>query len=245
MTKQTTTALVTCYNKANVVVRCVQSLVECKEIDSIIVYDDASTDASVALLRKSFSKNAKVKIVVGNINRGVAFSRNYLLTLAKGSVIVFIDGDDVVESSAKDLQIKSFKDNYDTYLSYSDYERASNSRSKLVKSGNYSYGRLKTHNFIPFSSVVTRNDEHISFETVHHEDYMMWLTYLKDKPKKAIEYFEKTTFTYNITDNSLSSNIWQGIISNYKIKRRIGIGHIEAFIRVLLYIIIVGLKRWN
>lgn len=244
MTEHPTTALVTCYNKDHVIVRCVQALVECNEIDSVIVFDDASTDQSVSSLQKTFSTNEKVQIVTGTVNQGVAFSRNYLLSMARCGIIVFVDGDDVVNSDIKDLQINRFRRNHDKFLSYSDYERSSSSGSKVVKSGYYSYDRLKTHNFIPFSSVLMRTDERVSFEAVHHEDYLFWLTYLKDKPPKFIEYFEKNTFTYNVTKNSLSSNVWRGIFSNYKIKRRVGMGLIEAFIRVLAYIFLVSVKRW-
>lgn len=245
MTKQTVTALVTCYNKADFIVACVKALVECIEIDNVIVYDDASTDASLTLLQKSFAQNDKVEILNGTINRGVAFARNHLLSIAKGDIILFVDGDDIVDSGTKDLQIRNFRCNLDKCFSYSDYERKSDFYTKHIKSGDYSYNRLKTHNFIPFSSVIIRGDLGMTFETVHHEDYIMWLLYLKGNHPHVVDYYEESTFVYNETNDSLSSSIWKGLLSNYKIKRRTGMGLMEAIGRTFLYIIIVGLKRWT
>ena len=63
MARDTTTALVTCYNKADFILQCVEALVKCKEIDIIIVYDDASTDASLDLLQQTFGECTKVIIL--------------------------------------------------------------------------------------------------------------------------------------------------------------------------------------
>ena len=73
----------------------------------------------------------------------------------------------------------------------------------------------------------------------------MWLLYLKGNHPKIIDYYEESTFVYNETNDSLSSSIWKGLLGNYKIKRRTGMGLMEALGRTFLYIIIVGLKRWT
>lgn len=244
MTRQITSALVTCYNKADFIVQCVEALVECKEIDSITVYNDASTDNSLYLLQQTFKGSTKVEILNGATNMGVAYSRNFLLNHVDADIIVFVDGDDIVKPLVKDSQIKAFRDEVDYVLSYSDYQRKSGSNFKFIGSGSYSYNRLKTHNFIPFSSVILRRNPEICFDTIHHEDYMLWLGYLNKLPSKSINYFEEATFIYNDTGNSLSSNVLKGILSNYRIKRRAGIGLIESCLRTLMYMIIVSKKRW-
>ena len=244
MTSQVTSALVTCYNKADFIVQCIEALVECKEIDAVIVYDDASTDDSLYILQQTFGKSTKVEILSGTTNKGVVYSRNHLLNYGDADIIVFVDGDDIVDPLAKDSQIRAFRDDMDYVLSYSDYLRKSGSNVKFINSGRFSYNRLKTHNFIPFSSVILRRNPDIYFDKIHHEDYMFLLAYLKKLPRKSINYFEEATFTYNDTFNSLSSNVLKGILSNYRIKRRAGMGLIDSCLRTVLYVIIVSKKRW-
>ena len=208
------------------------------------MYDDASTDGSLYLLQQTFRESAKVEILTGTTNKGVAYCRNYLLNYVESDIIVFVDGDDIVDPFAKDSQIKAFRDDVDYVLSYSDYQRKSGSSIKFIDSGRFSYNRLKTHNFIPFSSVILRKNTSICFDNIHHEDYMLWLAYLKKLPSKSINYFEEATFVYNDTGNSLSSNVLKGISSNYRIKRRAGIGLIESCLRTVMYVIIASKKRW-
>lgn len=244
MARDTTTALVTCYNKADFILQCVEALVKCKEIDIIIVYDDASTDASLDLLQQTFGECTKVIILSGTKNKGVAYSRNHLLASVKTGLVIFADGDDIILSRAKDRQIQNFRQDPNNVFSYSNYERKSNLNTKYIKSGKFLYNRLKTHNFIPFSSVIIRYNDTITFEAIHHEDYMLWLTYLKGLSPCAIDYFEEATFIYNDVANSLSSNLLKGILSNFKIKRKAGIGIIETHLRTLAYLLIVTKKRW-
>lgn len=64
----------------------------------IIIYDDASTDNSVSLLKKMFGN--RVIIVEGKENKGAGFARNSLINSANGEYILFLDSDDLLDSDA-------------------------------------------------------------------------------------------------------------------------------------------------
>lgn len=82
---------ITAYNAQDSIVRAVESA-RAQEWPNkeIIVYDDASTDATAERL-KAFSD---IKIIRGEKNQGVAFARNQLISAAQGDFLAFFDDDD-------------------------------------------------------------------------------------------------------------------------------------------------------
>lgn len=60
----------------------------------ILVYDDASTDDSVELVKKKYGD--RVVLVEGSPNCGAGASRNHLIALSKGKYIMFLDSDDLL-----------------------------------------------------------------------------------------------------------------------------------------------------
>lgn len=88
--------LVPVYNAEKLIGRCLDSLV-CQDINEedyeIIVFDDGSTDNGLNLI-KSFAKNYKIVSYYTRENKGVIYTRNELIKLAKGTYIYFVDADD-------------------------------------------------------------------------------------------------------------------------------------------------------
>lgn len=65
----------------------------------LILIDDCSSDKSVETI-KQYQKYFKSIVIHQNqVNRGVSYSRNIGLQLAKGDYVVFIDSDDLVETT--------------------------------------------------------------------------------------------------------------------------------------------------
>lgn len=85
--------IITCYNYAEYVGGAIESVLEqtYKNIDLIII-DDGSTDNSLEVI-KPYNKNKNVKIV-SRKNKGIVFTRNEALAIAKGEFICFLDADD-------------------------------------------------------------------------------------------------------------------------------------------------------
>ena len=66
----------------------------------ILLVDDASTDDSLAILRKHAERDPRFKILVREENRGLSEARNTGLDYAKGEYIFFWDADDIIEPDA-------------------------------------------------------------------------------------------------------------------------------------------------
>ena len=93
------------YNAEKTIVRCVESIVygELRDI-TVILVDDCSTDASWDHCQKLSSRYSNVYCYQNETNRGVSYTRNHGLEVAKCEYILFVDSDDWVSGKyAKDL----------------------------------------------------------------------------------------------------------------------------------------------
>lgn len=85
------------YNSRRTIVDCINSVLNQTRfdlIDKIIVVDDGSTDDSVELIKKNFSKENKIKIILKE-NGGVSTARNVGIREANSEWIALLDSDDV------------------------------------------------------------------------------------------------------------------------------------------------------
>lgn len=83
----------------------------------IIVYDDASTDDSVQLIRSTYGN--KVVLIEGKQNCGSGASRNRLLNYANGDFILFLDGDDLLAEDAL-IKLSEASKGYDVVFGMTD-----------------------------------------------------------------------------------------------------------------------------
>ncbi len=63
----------------------------------VICINDGSTDTSSVILSVYKNKDHRIKIFSNNENKGIAYSRNYALNIAKGKYIMWCDADDWFE----------------------------------------------------------------------------------------------------------------------------------------------------
>ena len=234
-------ALITCFNKEQTIEDVICKAKACKEIDNIIVYDDASTDGSVIILKR-LAALQNVSVLFGRENIGVSLARNLLMTHTNiNDIVVFCDGDDKFIPEIKDRQIKIMKENQDFVFSYSDYVRSHGSRTQAILAGPYKYGRLRLSNFIPFSSVVVRLK--LNFSEIHHEDYLCWLQTLKNIDGNRVYYHSETTFIYSDNGNGISSNLWKGFVATIRIKRKVKISYLNIATSTFFYMLHTIKKR--
>ena len=76
----------------------------------IILLDDGSTDTTRAIMERHSSRDNRIR-VYGTSNKGIGDARNTLLSLAKGSLVLFVDGDDILSSPSfvRELYLKKEK----------------------------------------------------------------------------------------------------------------------------------------
>lgn len=98
--------IIPCYCCANTIERAVYSVLNQTLLPSeIIVVDDASTDATIDVLRSLEKKFPElIKVVVFSKNRGVADARNSAWDMATQPYVAFLDSDDTWHSRKVELQ---------------------------------------------------------------------------------------------------------------------------------------------
>lgn len=79
----------------------------------IICVNDASPDNCAQILADYASKDARIKIITHNTNRGLSCARNSGLDIAKGEYIYFLDSDDYYDTTLIEKTLKLFSDEID------------------------------------------------------------------------------------------------------------------------------------
>lgn len=77
----------------------------------LIVADDASTDASVEIVRAFADNDSRIVLLTSSSNAGPSAARNSALARARGRWITFLDSDDLFEEG----RLKSLLENAQTY----------------------------------------------------------------------------------------------------------------------------------
>lgn len=89
------------YNGSDFIQDCLISLLnQSDKVEyEIIVIDDNSNDNSLELIRLYIKKSSKISLLVNDVNKGQAYTRNRGLDIAQGDYICFVDSDDFVSNN--------------------------------------------------------------------------------------------------------------------------------------------------
>jgi glycosyltransferase involved in cell wall biosynthesis len=211
------------YNAEQFIAQSIQSVLyqTYAELELLII-DDASVDRTVEIANEYAHLDDRVKVLKNDTNRGVAFSRNRGIDLSKGSLIAFLDSDDIWLPDKLSVQVE-LKSKYPSIpLFYSGYELIDPSGNRLKKAVlpplEISYQQLLRTNDIGCLTVMIDRQMLGSnrFKKVGHEDYNLWLSVLKDG-NNALGSTEVLA-QYRI-HNSLSSNKKKAAIWRWKVYR--------------------------
>lgn len=156
--------ILTTYNRRILLPYAIKSVLEqTYQNYEIIVVNDFGED--VWDIIQSFNSE-KIKYLCNIKNSGPSFSRNIAIETAKGSVICYLDDDDLYLPNHLDEIITVFNNNDDIDVLYTDAiyinEKLNNSERQEVSDetmfvGNkYSYSRLLIANYIPINSLSHR-----------------------------------------------------------------------------------------
>ena len=130
------------YNGASYLDRSIQCILNqtLKEIELIIV-NDCSTDNTTDIISSYERKDNRIKIINLNINKGLGYSRNEGMKIARGEFIGFMDDDDYVDedfherlyhySKNKDVIIGTFLDCINDFP-YCSYNNEQNHYDKTI-----------------------------------------------------------------------------------------------------------------
>ena len=123
--------IVPVYNIENYLDKCLDSILRQETTDyEIILVDDGSTDSSSSICDKRCQERADKISVIHKANSGQSDARNMGIMAANGDYLVFVDGDDYLESNALTLLEKATKENTDVILSSGYYKNHNNTEKK-------------------------------------------------------------------------------------------------------------------
>nr|WP_252893084.1 glycosyltransferase family A protein [Lentilactobacillus otakiensis] len=76
----------------------------------VILVDDASTDRTPSTIAKYADKDDRIHAHYFQSHEGVSKARNYAINNAKGDIIVFVDGDDLLEPQYLEVMARGLSD---------------------------------------------------------------------------------------------------------------------------------------
>ena len=213
------------YKKRKFICETVSSILEqtYKNIEIVIIYDDPEKD-DLNFLRKNFSENDKIRIIVNDRNLGAGLSRNKGIASAKGIYVGFIDADDLWSKEKISKQITFMKKN-NFQVSHTSYKIISEEGEILnTRKSKYfnNYKNILTSCDIGLSSVLLKKTlitEEIKFANLKtKEDFVLWLKILKSGFE--IGAVEEPLMSWRKTKGSLSSSTFQKLKDGFKVYNR-------------------------
>lgn len=112
MTQKRISVVIPTYNRADMLVKCVRSVLDANWADlEVIVVDDCSTDSTREAVSDAFGDNRRVRCVTNARNSLSAHSRNHGASVATGDYLFFLDDDNIVHKDIFTELMASFERN--------------------------------------------------------------------------------------------------------------------------------------
>lgn len=207
------------YNSEKTIIKCLESVMAQTFQDfNVIIINDGSTDHSLTIIRNYVAQNnfqSKIHII-NRSNNGVSSARNSGVDQADAELIVFVDSDDTVQNDHLQSLVRA-NDNADHPALVCNRLQDEHHRVKNIYfSGNSdnpsfleAYVALEKsnqlgylHNKIFNKNIITTHELRFPEKINMAEDLIFTLRYLNYTKKIYID--KASTYTYNLSENSLS-----------------------------------------
>ena len=206
----------------------------------LIIIDDCSFDGTADVARILIENEPKARLCKLDKNNGVAFARNFGVSLAKGEWIAFIDGDDYWDAQKLELQMALIGETHAeisfTASTFMDYG-GKPCKYILKAPQRIRYKDALRRNLLSCSSVVVRRDlmvRHRMPRGYLHEDYASWLSILREV--KYAYGLNKPLLTYRISRHSRSGRRMASAAMVFHTYRYVGYNPLSSFLLTLRYI---------
>ena len=243
------TVIIPVYNAEKYIEKTILSVLEQTEKCKMIIVNDASTDGSAAIVQRYQEKYPSDIVYINKmINEGVSAARNDAIQMADTEFVAFLDADDWWDKEKIQAQLSKLKET-EAIACYSGRELMypdGKSMQKIVHVPvDISYTRLLKGNIIPCSSVVIKRSVALGYPMSHdelHEDYIMWLSMLKDGHKFIG--IDEPYLKSRLDEGGKSRNKFKSALMTYKVYRYIGIPRHKA-IYYFIHYIVNGIKKYT
>ena len=227
------------YKKKKYIELAVNSVIQqtYKNFELIIVYDDENKE-DLNLLKKIIKKDKRIKLIINKKNLGAGRSRNKGIKLSKGSLIAFLDSDDLWTRNKLKKQIFFMKKNL-IDISHTSYHII-NSDNKIIGSRSakdMNYKLLLNSCNIGLSTVIMKKEiitNKIKFANINtKEDYILWLKITLNN--KKIFALKNNLTKWRKLNDSLSTSRIQKLYDGYLVYRKyMNFSLLKSFICLLL-----------
>lgn len=114
--------LVASYNNGRFLPACLDSLLQQSFADfEALVVDDCSTDNSLEIARMYSQRDARIRVIRTETNRGVTHTKQVGLQAASGEYVAILDSDDLAQPARLQQQVAWLEAHPDTVLVAGDY----------------------------------------------------------------------------------------------------------------------------
>ncbi|WP_415275968.1 glycosyltransferase family 2 protein [Candidatus Pelagibacter sp. Uisw_116] len=216
-----------------------------KNFELIIIYDDQNKE-DLNLLKNLIKKDKRIKLYINKKNLGAGRSRNKGIKFSKGSLIAFLDSDDLWTRNKLKKQIFFMKKNL-IDISHTSYHII-NSDNKIIgsrRAKDMNHRLLLSSCDIGLSTVIMKKEiitNKIKFANINtKEDYVLWLKITLNN--KKIFALKNNLTKWRKLNDSLSASKIQKLYDGYLVYRKyMNLSLAKSFIRLLLLSFNYGLK---
>jgi glycosyltransferase involved in cell wall biosynthesis len=223
VTQQRISVVIPCYNGASFLGEALRSVREqTREVDEIIVVDDASTDASAELAR-----DAGVTCISLEANAGPGAARNHGISASTGDLVAFLDADDYWMPTHV-AEVAGLLERYpESAVGFSRIQRFGD--DDVIVPGHvpegppsFMFWRLIEENIVAQSSALARRDALVrngcyTASLRYSEDYDLWLRLARRYPFVCTS---AVTAGYRVHANQASRNVTAMVRGRWQVKHQ-------------------------
>ena len=248
------------YHAENYIRQAIESVLDqtYPELIEILIVDDASADNTESVVKQAaptaeegvyLKDNRFLQYYKNPENRGVAFTRNFGVSQAKGDYIAFLDADDWWAPGKIEKQMHAIGQKEEHCFCFTGRELMDLSGKSLQKMipvpQMITYQDMLKTNYVTCSSVLMKRDLALAYPMDHDEyceDYICWMRILKEHgPAIGIR---EPLVKYRMVTGSKSNNKKKAASDHYHSLRTIGIGPARAAFLMISYAY-NGIKKYS
>jgi len=180
----------------------------------LCIHDDASNEEIKEILQNYEKRDSRVKLSLGNQNKGIVHASNKAIRLAKGLYIAFLDHDDCIHPDTVRLISNTIQSDNDVKLLFTNEDSINIDgfvESKLDKLP-FSHQTLRSVNYINHLTIIQKKlGDKLGWLRNDYEgaqDYDLLLRATESLKSEWIALIPKTLYHWRMTDTSISKHAW-------------------------------------